>query len=147
MHYDFMKEWLQIYYCIISSLIPHQYSYSYSYTLLHHQKNIARYSHQQTAPSLPQLIVIETTGEKHIQHWSEERFQIGPVQYQNSAIRIPRRFEHCPPIDSRSVSSRNKGVHDILCIYTNLSPSQRLDSSQLLQISFGEKCVRSGAAC
>ena len=38
MHYDFIKEWLQIYYCIISSLIPHQYSYSYSYTLLHHQK-------------------------------------------------------------------------------------------------------------
>ena len=37
--YDFMKEWLQIYYCIISSLIPNQYSYSYSYTLLlHHQK-------------------------------------------------------------------------------------------------------------
>ena len=61
-------------------------------------------THQQTAPSLP-LVVIETTGEKHIQHWSEEHFQIGPVQYQNFAVRVPRRFEHCLPIDSRSVSS------------------------------------------
>ena len=84
--YDFMKGWLQVYYCIISSLSLNQYSYSYSSTLRHHHKT-ARNSHQQTAPSLPILVVIETTGKKHN--------QIGPVQIQNSTARVPRRFEHC----------------------------------------------------